>query len=163
MRRRNRTRDDIIIDLTSLLDVIFIVLLIVVCDQRTMGAQEEASKKAYDIQRAMYEDMVETSGSYNLFVSVYSKYDEDNPVSRVIYVQKKGEEEAGATFELDGNDVKGEMDEFKDYLAAYIEDNPGKPVVLSLNENDDDILYRDEKAILEIFDELNENPDVYIK
>ncbi len=163
MRRKNRTRDDIIIDLTSLLDVIFLVLLVVIVQQKNITAETQTAKAENEIQKALYEDMLDTAGSYDLFVSVYSRYDEKNPVSRTIYVQKKGEEKPGATFELNGNDVEGEMKAFKDYLTGYIEENPDKPVILSLNENDDDILYRDEKAIQAIYDELNENPNVYIK
>ena len=45
MRGKRRNRSDILIDLTSLLDVIFIILLIVVCNQKNLTnvvAQEKA-------------------------------------------------------------------------------------------------------------------------
>ena len=54
--------------------------------------------------------------------------------------------------------------EFRVYLKDYIEQNPEKPVILSLNEGDEKILYRDEKMIKKIFEELSETyKNVYIK
>ena len=48
-------------------------------------------------------------------------------------------------------------------LTDYIDGNPEKMVVLSLNENDEDILYRDEKRIQDIFTDLLVKPNVRIK
>lgn len=49
-------------------------------------------------------------------------------------------------------------------LKEYIDANAGKPIILSLNENDERILYRDEKAIQNIFHRLKDySEDVYIK
>ena len=41
-----------------------------------------------------------------------------------------------------------------EYLDGYIQENPERVVVLSLNEGDEDILYRDEKEIKGIFNRL---------
>ena len=52
----------------------------------------------------------------------------------------------------------------KDILTEYVERHSDRPVILSLNENDDTILYRDEKAIKEILDEFTKKyNNVYIK
>jgi len=169
MKRKKRSKGDILIDLTSLLDVIFIILLVVICNQRNLSEQlsqqkEEANNEKVEAtaSKYLYDEQVSLANSYNTYISVYSKFDENNPISREIYVLKNGDNIED--FELNGNNVQESLDEFKACLVSYIDDNAGKPIVLSLNENDDAILYRDEKAIKNIYDELKESySDVYLK
>lgn len=169
MKRKNRSKGDILIDLTSLLDVIFIILLVVICNQRTLVDRlEQQNKEVADVKseaeasKYLYDEQIEMANSYNIYISVYSNFDENNPVSREIHVLKNGENIQD--FELNGNNVQEALDEFEAYLMGIISENPNKPVVLSLNENDDTILYRDEKAIKGIYDKLKaEYADVYLK
>ena len=169
MKRKNRTKGDILIDLTSLLDVIFIILLVVICNQRYLTEQLNEQKKTTEnakneaiVSKELYEDQVDTANTYNVYISVYSNFDENNPISREIHVLKNGENIKD--FALIGNNVQGTLAEFKEYLVGFVNENKGKPIVLSLNENDDAILYRDEKAIKSIYDELKTDySDVYLK
>ena len=41
MKRRHRAKSDIVIDLTSLLDVVFIVLLVVICRQHILTDSQQ--------------------------------------------------------------------------------------------------------------------------
>lgn len=168
MRKKRRNNLDILIDLTSLLDVIFIILLIVVCNQQYLNNKlSEESLKAENVvaeaeaSKALYLDQIDTIQNYNELLSVYASYDPSTVTERHIRVLKN--EQDIKTFDLTGNNVSAPLEEFKDYMVTYIENNPEKPVVLSLNDHDENILYRDEKAIKKIFEELSEYPNVYLK
>lgn len=168
MRKKRRNNLDILIDLTSLLDVIFIILLIVVCNQQYLN--DKLSKESVEAEsvmaeaqaaKALYLDQIDTVQNYSELLSVYASYDSQNVTQRHIRVLKN--EQDIVTFDLLGNNVSETLSEFKDYMLTYISNNPEKPVVLSLNDKDENILYRDEKAIKAIFEELSEYPNVYFK
>lgn len=168
MRKKRRNNLDILIDLTSLLDVIFIILLIVVCNQQYLN--DKLSKESVEAEsvmaeaqaaKALYLDQIDTVQNYSELLSVYASYDSQNVTQRHIRVLKN--EQDIVTFDLLGNNVSETLAEFKDYMLTYISNNPEKPVVLSLNDKDENILYRDEKAIKAIFEELSEYPNVYFK
>ena len=67
---------------------------------------------------------------------------------------KKGDAEPSEPIDLVGEDVSEAMQRFKNELEKYVQENEDYPVILSLNENDEKILYRDEKKIKDIFGEL---------
>ena len=68
------------------------------------------------------------------------------------------------TIDLVGNDVTSAVETFKKSLTKYIKENEDRPVILSLNEEDDYILYRDEVMVQDILYELASNfSNVYIK
>lgn len=168
MRKKRRNNLDILIDLTSLLDVIFIILLIVVCNQQYLN--DKLSKESVEAEsvmaeaqaaKALYLDQIDTVQNYSELLSVYASYDSQNVTQRHIRVLKN--EQDIVTFDLIGNNVSETLAEFKDYMLTYISNNPEKPVVLSLNDKDENILYRDEKAIKAIFEELSEYSNVYFK
>ena len=176
MRRRRRTKGDIIVDFTALLDVIFIVLMLVLAKQQVFEKQSKESldqKKAEadnmmeqaEKEYALYADQVETSETikdYICLVTVHCYYDKNEITSRTIDILDYD----GISDEpivLKGNHVEPEMDELKRRLTDTIEDNPDKAVILSLNKNDDNILYRDEQSILKIFNSLNEHKNVVLK
>lgn len=179
-RRRHRAKSDILIDLTSLLDVIFIVLLVVMARQHVMtekqAEQVEAGMSAQEAQvletdaRAKYElymDQIEMADKLNQFVcavSVTSTYSDADVTIRTIRILKKGESEPSDVIGLVGENVAGSLEQFKKALEKYAEENEDYPVILSLNENDEHLLYRDEKAIKKIFEELaGQYKNVYIK
>ncbi len=169
MRRRRRTKGDIIVDFTSLLDVIFILLMLVLSKQQVFASQskekleqdlaaanamEEQAEKEY----RLYEDQVESSEKINEYiclVSVYCNYDKNEVTSRTISILDY-DGIADVPIELKGNDVTAEMSELEKRLTDTIEDNPDKAILLSLNKDDDNILYRDENKILEIFGKLSD-------
>ena len=178
---RKRSKSEIIIDLTSLLDVIFLILMVVICKMTLMQNELENNTKEADIKAeeasALYDeanakeqlflDKLDTQDKLNEYVwavSVYASYSSDKITNRLIRVS--AEDQDLQTFELIGTQDKNEesFNALKDYLAENIEDNKDVPVILSLNENDEHILYRDEKRIKQIFEELkNEFPNVYEK
>lgn len=173
MRERRSKRNDLAIDLTSLLDVIFIILLVVLCSQQITKLQYEKREQTVaekvqetEAEYELYKDQLDTGDNLNQYVfavSVYSNYNPDLITVRTIYILKEGQEIEH--YDLNGNDTVGALDKFKNDLSKYIQDNSNnQPVILSLNEKDEKILYRDEKAILEIFDELKkEYSNIYIK
>ena len=56
------------------------------------------------------------------------------------------------------------LKQFRAAVEAYIAANEESPIILSLNEGDEKILYRDEKAIMKIFSELSmEHDNVFVK
>lgn len=177
MNRKNRkSRNDLIIDLTSLLDVIFIILLAVMVGQKDASAQQQQdldalqSAAAEQIEQAenakqLYEDMLDTQNNLSKYVyavSVTVPYNKDEIQKREIMLLTEGGEPQ--TFPLIGNETADSLAAFKENLAASIVSHADCPVILSLNDDDERILYRDEKAVSGILYELSDEYDnVYIK
>lgn len=167
MRREHLHNNNILLDLTPLLDVIFIILLIFVSQtillkktsageaQRLQDEYKEA-KKEYDLRNEMIDD-------YYTFVTVISTYDKENPENREIRISRDPNE-ADHIITLNGSDVEQEYSEFEEYLKGYIDPDREAPIVFSLNQGDERILYRDENRIREIVEKLqNSNNNVYFK
>lgn len=172
MRKRRNSKRDLIIDLTSLLDVIFIILLVVLCSQQLAQKQYKAQAQtaAEKMQEAetkeyLYNDQLDTQDNLNSYIfaiSVYSDYNPEQLTIRNIHILKENEEIE--TLELRGTDTSETLTTFKNSLIKYIEEHREEPIILSCNERDEKILYRDEQAILQIFDELqNEYTNIFIK
>lgn len=172
MERKRNNRSDVFIDLTSLLDVIFIILLVVLCGQSSINQNlEETQLTAENAQmqaenaKDLYEDMIDTSDSLNQLVRIVSisvPYDKTEITRREIKVLAEGGDIV--SFNLIGNEVTEPLNAFKDTLVEYIRQNNEKPVILSLNEDDEKILYRDEIKINDILTDLSkEYENVYIK
>lgn len=173
MRRKRRgSGRDVLIDLTSLLDVMFIILLIVMWGQnntedrlRQQQAEAEQAQIQTEQEYLLYKDQLELSDSLNQLVwavSVIVPYDEFDVTKRQIQILKEGEKIE--SFDLVGNRVTDSVEMFRQSLVNYIEANKDKPVILSLNEDDDYILYRDELMVQKIFIELStEYDNVYLK
>lgn len=167
-QRKRHNKRNIFIDLTSLLDVVFIFLMIVLCNQQneTREAQAkniEASEimEQAKVQLELYTDQMDSVDNLCL-VSVYARYEPDNITKRHLSIKRKGEEIE--EIEMMGNNTKEALETLESNLRAYIELNKEKPIILSLNEKDENILYRDEKEILKIFDKLKQElKNVYIK
>ena len=173
MRRIKRgSKSDVLIDLTSLLDVIFIILLIVMWSQTTVEsnlkqaqADTEFAKNQTEAEQNLYEQQMEIADNINQYVfavSVVVPYDKENVTYRTIQILKEGEEIE--SFELVGNNVKTSVEAFRASLVKFVDANKDRPVILSLNEHDDNILYRDEIMVTDIFYELTkEYNNVYIR
>lgn len=170
-RKRKGSGRDVLIDVTSLLDVIFIILLVVLLGQNNtqeklfeMQAEAENAKAQAESEYELYEQQIELSDTVNQMVwavSVVVPFDEQDVTKRNIQILKEGKEIE--SFELVGNNVSEAVEAFKNSLVSYIEANQDKPVILSLNDNDDAILYRDEVMVTELFLELAKKYDhVYI-
>lgn len=179
-KRRHRAKSDILIDLTSLLDVIFIVLLVVIGRQMTLtDKQEEQYKASESVKEAMehlddvkaqyelYMDQLDTAnqiGQYVCVISVYAYYNEDDLTERYVKIYRKGDAEPFATIDLKGENVEGKLNELRTAIEGYAQKNDDLPVILTLNENDEKILYRDERDIKKIFEEIKKAcNNVYLK
>lgn len=178
-RKKRKSKNDLIIDLTSLLDVIFIILLALMVGQKEASEQEQhdldALQAAAAVQIAqaknaqqLYEDMLDTQNNLSKYVyavSITVPYDPDNKGEihiREINLLIEGCEPQ--TFTLKGKETADTLAAFKESLAASIANHADCPVILSLNEDDKKILYRDEKAVSGILSELSaEYDNVYIK
>ena len=172
MRRNKKNHADILIDVTSLLDVVFIILLIVITQisgtRSSVESREqeaEAALREAETQQQLYRDQIdslENIDQYVEFISVVSTYDPDTLTDRTISVQSSsgfGSQE----WTLKGEAVDDAYLDFSRKLTAYISENPERIIVLSLNKNDEDILYRDEVRIDSIFTDLLAYPNVRIK
>ena len=185
-RSRNNTSNDVIIDLTSLLDVIFIVLLVVMVnnkisaiDQQEVYEQQQAQlteeqQLAEDAQKnannaaQLYNDMIQNEkdlSKYILMISVSAPYNEDEPRKRQINKLVEGGEIE--TFDLIGSD-QTPFDEFRESIKKDIEEfsenHPETVIILCLNDDNGNILYRDEKMITSILNEFSESEkNVYLK
>lgn len=173
MRRKRRgSGRDVLIDVTSLLDVMFIILLVVLWGQQNkeenliqMQTEAEYAKTQAESEYKLYEQQTELASHVNQMVwaaSVVVPYDENDVTKRTIRVLKEGEEIE--SFALIGNQVDDSVAAFRESLVRYIEANQDRPVILSLNENDNNILYRDEVMVTELFMELaKEYSNVYVR
>lgn len=176
MRSRKGNKLNTAIELTSLLDVIFIVLMIVICNQQinmeTKSAEaevmvseaaaemeqaealkEEAADMAAeaDSEKLLYEEFIENNRSmFEQYVTVTVRIDylPSDIRNRTIRLLINDAEEK--TMKLSGNDTKEAFSAFEEELenAAAQAEAEGKPVFISINT--DRILYRDEKKAEEI-------------
>lgn len=170
MSRKNRKiKKDFIIDLTSLLDVIFIILLVVMVGEKDSSAQQqqdlEEQIEQAENDKQLYEDMLDTQNNLSKYVyavSITVPYDKDEIHKREIMLLTEGSEPQ--IFTLKGKDTTDTLAEFKESLVASIASHADCPVILSLNDDDEKILYRDENAVSDILYELSaEYDNVYIK
>lgn len=170
---------DIAIDLTSLLDVIFIVLLIVMCNQKfeTKEAVQQADQMMQQAQEMMQEQQSEADfqAAWNqhfeqyenvdeimLFINVRASYEKYNIQNRTILVLTgigNGTQEPWKA-EFNQTGASAAYQQLKEHLKKVTEEYIGsqegvtRPVIIALNREDEDILYRDEVAIDEILKEL---------
>ncbi len=172
MRSKRGFDKDIIIDLTSLLDVVFILLLVIITQFQNEDAKVQAARNAaVEAQsqaahsKEIYDTQVENMqgvSQYIEFISVISTFNEETLSERRIDVNFSGEKR-DVTIELDGRNVQDKYDELKNMIREYRDANPEKMIVLSLNENSEEILYMDEKAIRGVFTELLEDGNGNVK
>ncbi len=179
MNRRNG-RKEVILDLTSLLDVIFIVLLIVMSRQQLLAdktvlteeelnskiSEQEAMTESANAAYEMYTEQLETFENINNYapnVVIYSDYMLYDPTERIIRVKFGDADitEIGYLYSLNTDSTfKLLADELREFVAL----NEDKPILVSLNAGETGILYRDEVAILAIINDLRADfPNIYVK
>ena len=170
--RKRRRRGDIFIDLTSLLDVVMIVLLVVICHLQMLetSANDQNSETKKQLQAAemklgeaeeaadLYKEQLnamEGMSEYLVFISVSIPYDE-NPEIRHIHLTSTDDADGKIReiADLKCAEVSEGYEELEQYLKNTASKNPDKTIVLSLNKNEDRILYRDQERVLELFDSL---------
>lgn len=179
MRRNRRRNGDVAIDLTSLLDVIFIILLVVLCYASSLSDNAKSQQEDLDRQiesadnaRNAYSDMVEEADALTEYVGMIlvriPPDSKDYTKRTIILLEKDKKQENGenelVSYLLEGNNTSTEFDSLRSSIEKYIEDHSGRPVIISINDEDTDILYRDEKAVIAMTQELQKKYDnVYVK
>ncbi len=187
-QRRSGTVRDLIIDLTPLLDVIFIILLIVLAtgDVYSQSAEDvkaeaeamktEAQKESLNAQQSVNDaeqkvntyqthlEAYEDIDNYFSIITVSAGYDIRNRRNRTIRIKINDNEDK--VYELNpANTKNGEWTKIREYIENRVAEDPELPVILVLNmKNEERMLYRDQEDIWRIFEELrSEYPNVSIK
>ena len=165
-RNRFRNRRSEGIDLNALLDVIFIILMVVVCRQATEAVNlkeaEEAVMEQQEEAKAtqeMYEDQIdslENMDSYVLPVYLMVRFDPTDVKSRTIEYLVNGETNEIA---LNPENEEEAYEDLRGVLSGFLSEQESRILLLSLNEDDEQILYRDELAVQAVVDELSEEHD----
>ena len=185
MKRRNSVidRSNVLIELTPLLDVIFILLFIVMIarnsemQQREEALQaqlEEANLNLVQVQQELqdtnaikqtYADMLDTFTEFSSYaspVTIYVSYDYDDVRQRKVWV-------TGAAFEMEPVSFSPANENnawarLTSALSTHIEEmeEANIPVILSCNH--EQILRRDEEKVQAIMEEIaKEHSNVYLK
>ncbi|MBQ4293949.1 MAG: hypothetical protein IJT05_01425 [Lachnospiraceae bacterium] len=162
-RNHIRNRGSGGIDLNPLLDVIFIILLVVVCNTATQtlttkeaAAEAEQMKEEAEMVRDVYEeqlDSLENMQDYVVPVALMVRFDSADVKNRKIEVligEKLTEIEITPQTEEEG------YTELKELLSENLAGDDQRVMLLSLNKDDEQILYRDEVKVKEMTEELNE-------
>ena len=174
---RNSGRFQAIIDLTSLLDVVFIVLLVVICHQRFGAeasesraeeafrtaeeamAEAEADRAEAENARDMYNDRLDTLENISDHISiltVYADYTAGKPEERYIRILGEHDDEI-MSVPLTDDSEEAAFSALSEELTSRIEAAEGRMVILSVNL--DRILYRDEIVVENLLTELEEAYD----
>jgi biopolymer transport protein ExbD len=169
--RRNTDKFNIDLDLTSMLDVIFIILMVVMTSQllnnaketataRELSAELEAAKadnKAYEMQLQNMENPEKLVS----FVTLYANFESADPKTRHIKLLL-GEETAIDDIKLPPDNEETAYKDFGDKLASFLDDHNDTPVLLTLD--DSNILYRDHVRMEEILASLKDaHPNLFIR
>ena len=176
MKKRNSVTD-FVIDLTSLLDVIFIVLLIVMCGQKLLSddtkqaaAKAEALREEADASLRESEALAdyyrqhteafENTEQFVRFVDVVAYFDSSTRISDRTVIVTAGIDDSTelVKFAVTAANEEEGYAKLQSYLTGIIESasegGNTVTVILSLNRGEESILYRDETAIGNIFDYL---------
>lgn len=167
--KKTRNRINLDFDMTPLLDVIFIVLMVVMCHQAldTKSAEDDLKNVHEQLDEAISENTIHETQLYAYentdqlvaYVILYADYDAKNPTTRNIQlaynndvafeeitISPENEEEAYALFETK--------------MVSFLSEKSEMPVIIVLNE--DNILYRDQVRLSEMLGKLGEQyPNLY--
>ena len=173
--KRSKSIAQVLIDLTPLLDVIFILLIVVLSyqDNFNKAAEEQltyavdyiddANDKvaAADARVDTAEEQVENYAKLNDYVNVITinaSYKPSNRKYRVIHVAVNADDMR--EIPLNPSNTNEAWKECKVYVEQIISD--GKPTILSIKN--EKMLYRDEESIMKMYEELNASTsNVYLK
>lgn len=168
--KKSRSLSRILIDLTPLLDVIFIVLIVVLAGQDNYSTEAdrkyaEAEKYVIDVNAEMEEIDAENSvlkeqmSSYSALneyfnvVTVYAAYSPENRKFRTIYIKVNTDETQ--KINLNPSNSQDAWNECRKFIEDIIKKDESLPMILSINTSGDDkMLYRDESSINDMFADL---------
>lgn len=166
---KKKTIGQILIDLTPLLDVVFILLMIVMIGSETYNSQADSAmaeaqdiKSEYLAMESVMQDRLDTYENLNDYVgvvSIYATYQPSYRQNRTVYI---GYGDDIKTVALSGAGTSKAWKECKTYIEGILDANPGVPYVISIM--DERMLYRDEQAIEAMYADLCTSHDnLYLK
>ena len=159
------------IDLTPLLDVIFIVLMVVMCNVNLNNAAEapgaeisESSEEAISesMKKKLLEELTEIEDRV-AFVIIYADFEDADPTLRHVRFKVNDKEDPSMPLiDINPDNEEESYDKIRTYLSRVLEDYDGIPVWMSID--DAQILYRDYVKIQDILEELKGSGvgDLYI-
>ena len=168
--RKPMTIGRLLIDLTPLLDVVFIVLIVILAGQDNYSTEADrkyaeaeqyvkevnASMEEIDAQNSVLQEQMSAYSSLNEYfnvVTVYAAYSTENRKLRTIYIKVNTDD--AVTINLNPSNSSGAWLECRDYIEEIIKKDESLPMILSLDSNrDEKMLYRDEQSINELFMDL---------
>lgn len=174
--RKKRSVGQFMIDLTPLLDVIFIMLIVVLTVQTQHGDDaaeklEEAQRieaeakdqlSALDSQAITIQEQLETYHNLNEYINVITicaDYQPSNRKYRTVYLVINDQERKLSLNPSNGDTVWAEC---KAAIEQCLSENPDVPMIYSVLSSK--MLYRDEQKIKSLFDELSSSYDnIYLK
>lgn len=171
--KKSKSIGRLLIDLTPLLDVVFIVLIVVLAGQDSFSA--EAEKKFSDAEQIVSESEIELSEmeakvntyseqmaayeSINEFfniVTVYSAYTPGNRRIRTIYVMINNEQPK--EINLTPSNTSDAWDECRKLIEETIKKDESLPTILTISTKEDTMmLYRDEQSIKNMFFDIKDS------
>ncbi len=181
--KKNREKARIDIDLTSMLDVIFIILIVVMCNAQftATSAQQsaDANQAENDEMQLTIDDLTEeneiTKREYEETKNLLDTYvEQENQIENVntevafvtLHADYDNSDPTVRHFRLltdestviDNIEITPEteqkaFDELSEKLAAYLAENENKPVLMTLS--DEQILYRDYIKLYEMLQNID--------
>ncbi len=168
LKNKPKTMGQFIIDLTPLLDVIFILLIVVLsfqnnyikeADEKVEAAErvEEAANEAITINNDHYTavqtqlETYEQLYDYVNVVTIFASYMPSNRKYRTLHVEINGNTQWER--EINPSNEEKIWDECRTYIESTLSDKSGFPTVFAIR--DEKMLYRDEQAILALYDDLD--------
>ena len=159
----------VLIDLTPLLDVIFIILIVILSFQNKY--EEDAEAKILEAEdhmaaaesenRALSDHVAtfENLDEYMNIVTVHADYVPSNRKYRTIRVLINADVKE---IDLNPSNTEKAWEECKDYIVNHALLDAEKPVILSIENTS--MLYRDELQIEALYSEIGSNyPNIYLK
>ncbi len=141
-------------DLTPLLDVIFIILMVVMCklalDNNVMTTRLDdatSTKNTIETQADTYSNV----NKLVAFITLNADYESGNPKNRHIKLAYNDDSNI-IDIVITPDTEKKSFDDFNKQLEDFIEANKDKPVLLTLDE--ERILYRDHLELSRIIEDL---------
>lgn len=168
--RKKKTVIQTLIDLTPLLDVIFLVLIVSLMEQASLADKmRETEATNYDvINNGILQDMKETYEEINEYVNVVSVYagyqSETNRTQRSVYVQINTADNM-KIFELKKGDEGNTWKSVSSYIEEQCMSDKDKHLILTVSGSRNEyMLYRDEKSIKDMFFDIADRyPNVSIQ
>lgn len=174
---KNKSIGQFIIDLTPLLDVVFILLIVVLSFQDAYSAEadsriseaQQIESDANDLvsktesKDAIISEQLDTYANLNDYVNIvtiYADYQSSNRKNRTIYL--KINNEGVKEIPLNPSNVEFAWGECEETIKQCLEENADIPTIYTIKN--EKMLYRDEQMITKLFSQLSSSyNNIYLK